>query len=137
MAVAGICALLAIGFAIWAITSRSDANDANAKAARQQRTIERQRRQIARNLTIIQQVTVTVQRSYDRLRRDLGSAAPGAPARRTTARLRAEAALAATCVRRAVNALAPILSSPNPRQGLDAARARLRRLETTCGSVAP
>jgi hypothetical protein len=165
MVIAGVCALAAVGFAIWAFTTRSELDDANATIGRQQEQLSAGRRtaraQEERLAAFGRRERAAYRRVRGRLVREEADAADlrkrvkseasqlqqartdvsnaQAQDEKEAARLRQESArarLAIACSASAVDALQRFLDSASAREGARKAVAQLRATQQECQTAA-
>lgn len=163
--VAAVCALAAIGLGIWAFTTKSDLDDANATIDRQRQQIASSKQMAAESETRLRAFGRRERAAYRRVRRRLvreravaaqlerkveNEAAQLEQARRDVANAQSEnqreaarlkeqreaAQLAVACSQGAVDAMRHFFDAANPRRGANRAIAQLETIQSECRTAA-
>ena len=164
IALAAVLALAAIGLGIWAFTTRSDLDDAEATIERQRRQIASEEQRAVRTQEALRRVGRREERAYRRVRRRLiGERARAADLRRRVEReagqltqarqevasaqtaterrnaqlreARKERDLAAACTREALDSIGRFFEAASARAGARRAVAQLEHLRSRCEAV--
>jgi hypothetical protein len=164
MIIAGVLALVAIGLAIWAFTTKSDLDDANAQiddlnqqqtsqqqtaraeeerlrafGERERAAFQRVKRRFIREEAQARNLRATITKEASDLdaARNEASAAESADqkAKAALSSARQQAQLASVCVQGAVNALDKFFNAASAKAGANAAVAELESIQDQCNKA--
>ena len=161
IAVAGLLAAGLVGVGIYAINTKSDLDDANAKAASQQEQIASQQKQLDEAQATGAGVVKAAKAAYDNLSSQLGAAQQDASqasaqateklnqaeqaaadakgtadeVQKNAAAAQAKAESAATCAKSFLSAFSSVFSGSTLQEGVNATVAELKKLQPQCASA--